>query len=96
MLHQILLAGFRMLNGEIFALDELAKECERRGRWALFASSELLNVKGKVASPLNIAAMMQCEQDKGSVGLRMWLKGFRSRTIFANLNRCRISITVFN
>jgi hypothetical protein len=57
-LHQILLAGFGMPIGEMFALDELAAECERQKRWTFFVCSEPLNVKGGVASPPNAVAIM--------------------------------------
>lgn len=57
-LHQILLAGFGMPIGEMFALDELAKECEKQKRWTFFFTSEPLNVQGGVASPPNALAIM--------------------------------------
>ncbi|KAF2000730.1 putative cyclase [Amniculicola lignicola CBS 123094] len=57
-MHQILLAGFGMPIGEMFALDELAAECERQKRWTFFVTSEPLNVKGGVASPPNALAIM--------------------------------------
>jgi kynurenine formamidase len=57
-LHQILLAGFGMPIGEMFALDELAKECEKQKRWTFMFTSEPLNVKGGVASPPNALAIM--------------------------------------
>lgn len=57
-MHQILLAGFGMPIGEMFALDELAEECRRQGRWTFFVTSEPLNVKGGVASPPNALAIM--------------------------------------
>ena len=58
MLHQTLLAGFGMPIGEMFALDELAEECERQGRWTFLLTSEVLNVRGGVASPPNALAIM--------------------------------------
>jgi hypothetical protein len=57
-LHQVLLAGFGMPIGEMFALDELAKECEKQKRWTFFLTSEVLNVQGGVASPPNALAIM--------------------------------------
>ncbi|KAF2805370.1 putative cyclase [Mytilinidion resinicola] len=58
MMHQILLAGFGMPIGEMFALDDLAAECEKQKRWTCFVTSEPLNVKGGVASPPNALAIM--------------------------------------
>jgi kynurenine formamidase len=58
MMHQILLAGFGMPIGEMFALDDLAAECEKQKRWTFFVTSEPLNVKGGVASPPNALAIM--------------------------------------
>ncbi|KAF2741542.1 putative cyclase [Polyplosphaeria fusca] len=57
-MHQILLAGFGMPIGEMFTLDELARECERQKRWTCFVASEPLNVQGGVASPPNALAIM--------------------------------------
>ncbi|KAF2021582.1 putative cyclase [Aaosphaeria arxii CBS 175.79] len=57
-MHQILLAGFGMPIGEMFALDDLAEECDKQRRWTFFVTSEPLNVKGGVASPPNALAIM--------------------------------------
>jgi hypothetical protein len=57
-MHPTLLAGFGMPIGEMFTLDELAKECERQGRWTCMFTSEVLNVQGGVASPPNALAIM--------------------------------------
>ena len=56
-MHQILLSGFGMPIGELFDLEELAKECERQKRWTFFLTSQVLNVKGGVASPPNAIAI---------------------------------------
>lgn len=56
-MHQILLSGFGMPIGELFDLEELARECERQGRWTFFLTSQVLNVKGGVASPPNAIAI---------------------------------------
>jgi len=56
-MHQILLAGFGMPIGEMFALDELAAQCEKENRWTFFVTSEPLNVLGGVASPPNALAI---------------------------------------
>ncbi|KAJ5226233.1 hypothetical protein N7468_007458 [Penicillium chermesinum] len=42
-LHHYLLAGWGVPIGEMFDLDELAKMCERLGRWSFFISSSPLN-----------------------------------------------------
>jgi len=57
-MHPTLLAGFGMPIGEMFCLDELAAECEKQGRWTFMFTSEVLNVKGGVASPPNALAIM--------------------------------------
>lgn len=57
-MHQILLSGFGMPIGEMFTLEELAKECEKQKRWTFFFTSEPLNVRGGVASPPNALAIM--------------------------------------
>ncbi|KAL5421411.1 hypothetical protein PMIN04_005572 [Paraphaeosphaeria minitans] len=57
-LHKILLAGFGMPIGEMFALEELAQECEKQKRWTFMLTSEPLNVRGGVASPPNALAIM--------------------------------------
>lgn len=56
-MHQILLSGFGMPIGELFDLEELAKECEKQQRWTFFFTSQVLNVKGGVASPPNAIAI---------------------------------------
>ncbi|KAF2643110.1 putative cyclase [Massarina eburnea CBS 473.64] len=57
-MHNILLAGFGMPIGEMFALDDLAEECERLKRWTFFFTSQVLNVRGGVASPPNAIAIL--------------------------------------
>ena len=57
-LHNTLLAGFGMPIGEMFAFDELAKECEKQKRWTFFLTSEPLNVQGGIASPPNALAIL--------------------------------------
>jgi hypothetical protein len=44
--------------GELFDLRELAKECDRLGRWTFFLSSMVLNVEGGIASPANAQAIL--------------------------------------
>ncbi|QKX55571.1 uncharacterized protein TRUGW13939_02665 [Talaromyces rugulosus] len=56
-LHPVLLAGLGMPIGELFALDELAAQCEKTGRATFFFTSEPLNVVGGVASPPNALAI---------------------------------------
>ena len=56
-LHQVLLSGFGMPIGELFDLEDLAKECEKHKRWTVFFTSQVLNVKGGVASPPNAIAI---------------------------------------
>lgn len=56
-MHQILLSGFGMPIGELFDLEELSKECEKQQRWTFFFTSQVLNVRGGVASPPNAIAI---------------------------------------
>jgi len=57
-LHQILLGGWGMPIGEMFYLEELAKECKKLGRYSFFLSSVPLKVPGGVASPPNAVAIL--------------------------------------
>lgn len=57
MLHQWLLPRWGMPIGEMFDLERLAEECERRGRWSFFVTSAPLRVPGGVASPPNAIAI---------------------------------------
>lgn len=56
-LHHHLLAGWGLPIGEMFDLEELARICQRLGRWTFFVSSSPLNCKGGVSSPPNCMAI---------------------------------------
>ncbi|KAH7252910.1 hypothetical protein MRS44_015912 [Fusarium solani] len=56
-LHEWLLAGWGMPIGELFDLEQLSQECQKRGRWSFFFSSMPLKVPGGVASPPNGVAI---------------------------------------
>ncbi|CAG2005967.1 unnamed protein product [Fusarium graminearum] len=56
-LHEWLLAGWGMPIGELFDLEALSHECEKRKRWSFFFSSMPLKVPGGVASPPNGVAI---------------------------------------
>ncbi|KAK3350983.1 hypothetical protein B0H65DRAFT_456590 [Neurospora tetraspora] len=56
-LHEVMLAGWGMPIGELFDLEELARECRDRKRWSFFVCSEVCNVGGGVASPPNALAI---------------------------------------
>ncbi|KAH7088290.1 putative cyclase-domain-containing protein [Paraphoma chrysanthemicola] len=56
-MHQTLLSGFGMPIGELFDLEDLARECMKQQRWSFFFTSQVLNVKGGVASPPNAIAI---------------------------------------
>ena len=45
-LHEWLLAGWGMPIGELFDLEKLAQECQKRQRWTFFFSSVPLRVSG--------------------------------------------------
>ncbi|KAJ5664682.1 hypothetical protein N7462_011495, partial [Penicillium macrosclerotiorum] len=57
-LHEWLLAGWGMPIGELFDLERLSEECQRRGRYSFFFSSMPLKVPGGVASPPNGVAIL--------------------------------------
>ncbi|OAA65392.1 hypothetical protein SPI_02179 [Niveomyces insectorum RCEF 264] len=57
-IHQWILAGWGVPIGELFDLDELAVELEKRGRHTFFLSSVPLKVRGGVASPPNAVAIL--------------------------------------
>ncbi|CAK7224537.1 hypothetical protein SCUCBS95973_005550 [Sporothrix curviconia] len=56
-MHEILLSGWGMPIGELFALDALAEHCAATGRYSFFVTSEPCNVPGGIASPPNILAI---------------------------------------
>lgn len=56
-LHHHFLAGWGLPIGEMFDLEELARICQRLGRWTFFVSSSPLNCKGGVSSPPNCMAI---------------------------------------
>lgn len=57
LLHEVLLSGWGMPIGELFALEDLAEQCKKSGRFSFFVCSEVCNVPGGVASPPNILAI---------------------------------------
>jgi len=57
-LHQWLLSGWGMPIGEMFYLEDLARECKRLGRNTFFITSVPLKVLGGVASPPNAVAIL--------------------------------------
>jgi hypothetical protein len=56
-MHEVLLSGFGLPIGELFDLEELAKQCKTEGRWSFFVTSQPLNVVGGVGSPPNAIAI---------------------------------------
>lgn len=57
-LHEVLLAGWGCPIAELLWLEDLAKSCGERKRWTCFLSSSPLNVRGGVASPANMMALV--------------------------------------
>jgi len=57
-LHQWLLAGWGLPIGEMFYLEDLARECKRLGRNTFFMTSVPLKVLGGVASPPNAVGIL--------------------------------------
>ncbi|EME82084.1 uncharacterized protein MYCFIDRAFT_30459, partial [Pseudocercospora fijiensis CIRAD86] len=58
MLHEHLLAALGCPIGELFDVETLAKECEKRKRYSFFFTSAPLHVSGGVASPCNSIAIL--------------------------------------
>lgn len=56
-LHEIFLSGWGMPIGELWDLEELARECSQRQKWSFFLTSQPLDVPGGVASPCNAMAI---------------------------------------
>ncbi|KAH7020264.1 hypothetical protein EDB80DRAFT_702715 [Ilyonectria destructans] len=54
--HEVFLSGWGMPIGEVWDLEELAKTCEKLGRWTFFLTSSPLNLENGVASPSNAIA----------------------------------------
>jgi hypothetical protein len=46
------------IEGEMFDLERLAKECATAQRWSFFFTSAPLNIPGGVASPPNAIAIL--------------------------------------
>ncbi|CCG84090.1 protein of unknown function [Taphrina deformans PYCC 5710] len=57
MLHEVLLASYGMLIGEMWDLEALADKCKELGRYSFFVTSAPLNVKGGIGSPPNALAI---------------------------------------
>ena len=57
-MHETILSGFGLPIGELFDLEELAKECKKQKRWTFFMTSEPLNLVGGVGSPPNAVAIL--------------------------------------
>ena len=58
MLHRILIPLLGLTIGELWALDELAAACRRRGRYDVFITAQPLNLLGGVGSPANALAIL--------------------------------------
>lgn len=56
-LHDFLLTDWGMPMGEMWDLEDLAKECKKQGRWTFFLTSSPLDLKGGSASPPNALAI---------------------------------------
>ncbi|GAA5993310.1 hypothetical protein JCM10908_001423 [Rhodotorula pacifica] len=57
-LHEVLLSGWGMPIGELWALEALSEECHRTGLYRFCLSSAPLNLPGGVASPPNAIAIL--------------------------------------
>ncbi|KAL2436213.1 hypothetical protein ABEF95_005696 [Exophiala dermatitidis] len=57
-MHETILSGLGLPIGELFDLEELARQCAKEKRWTFMFTSEVLNVPGGVASPPNALAIM--------------------------------------
>jgi kynurenine formamidase len=59
-LHEWLLAGWGMPIGEVFDLEKLAQECQKRQRWTLFFSSVPLRVSDVEIFLMDFDESIQC------------------------------------
>ncbi|KAK7214744.1 hypothetical protein V2G26_002747 [Clonostachys chloroleuca] len=57
-LHDVLLTDWGMPMGEMWDLEDLAKESKKQGRWTFFLTSSPLDLKGGSASPPNALAII--------------------------------------
>ncbi|KAL2823383.1 hypothetical protein BDW59DRAFT_180672 [Aspergillus cavernicola] len=57
-LHEVFLAGWGMPIGEVWNLEDLAKECRKLRKWSFFLTSQPLDIPGGVASPCNAIAIL--------------------------------------
>jgi kynurenine formamidase len=56
-LHRMLIAQFGMALGELWWLDDLARDCREDGRYTAFYSSAPLNIAAGISSPPNAVAI---------------------------------------
>ncbi|KAK4179526.1 hypothetical protein QBC36DRAFT_72765 [Triangularia setosa] len=56
-MHEVMLAGWGCPLGELFDLEALAEEAKRQKRWSFFLTSEVINLPGALASPINALAI---------------------------------------
>ncbi|KAH7089251.1 hypothetical protein FB567DRAFT_328739 [Paraphoma chrysanthemicola] len=56
--HEVLLAGWGCMIGEMWDLEALAEWCKEEERWSFFLASVPLNVVGGVGSPANVMAIV--------------------------------------
>ncbi|KAK0674016.1 hypothetical protein QBC41DRAFT_213661 [Cercophora samala] len=56
-MHEVLLAGWGCPMGELFDLEALAAEAKRQKRWSFLLTSEVINLPGALASPINALAI---------------------------------------
>ncbi|RDL34696.1 Uncharacterized protein BP5553_07824 [Venustampulla echinocandica] len=57
-IHEVFLSGWGMPIGETWDLEGLAQACRELGKWTFFLTSQPLNIKGGVASPANVMAIL--------------------------------------
>lgn len=57
-LHEVFLAGWGMPIGEVWNLEDLARECRKLHKWTFFFVSQPLDIPGGIASPCNAVAIL--------------------------------------
>ena len=57
--HEVFLSGWGMPIGELWDLEQLAKQCRMQNRYTFFLTSSPLNLRGGVASPANVMVSIQ-------------------------------------
>jgi kynurenine formamidase len=56
--HEVFLSGWGMPIGEVWDLEDLARECRELNKWSFLLTSQPINLPAGVASPANVMAIL--------------------------------------